>query len=83
MASSDYPVLSFHFEDGNIQKGNLEDLQFKSLTVRLLSPSSSPLMTWTFEHAFPIKWTVGNFNAQESAVAIDTVEFAYQKFTTS
>jgi len=66
-----------------IKGGNLENLDCRAVTVRLLGPQSNPLMTWTFEHAFPVKWAIGNFNAQESAVAIDTLEIAYREFKVS
>lgn len=59
------------------------NLEVKNITVRLLSEKNSPLMTWTFEKAYPVKWSISGFNAQQNALAIETIEFAYQKFTMS
>jgi len=62
----------------------LENFEFapKDLTVQLLNEEHEPLMTWNVVHAFPVKWAVDDFNAQESKLVIETLEFSYQYFKT-
>ncbi|WP_375582475.1 phage tail protein [Cyclobacterium xiamenense] len=52
----------------------------KDLTVRLLNESHEPLRTWNVVHAFPVKWVIGDFHAEESKLVIETLEFSYQYF---
>jgi len=61
----------------------IENFQFKpiDLTVILLNEKHEPLMTWNVVHAYPVKWNVADFNAEESKVAVETIELAYNYFT--
>lgn len=38
-----------------------------------------PIKTWSFANGLPVKWTGPAFNAQESAVAIESLEIAHEK----
>jgi phage tail-like protein len=38
-------------------------------------------MTWNFYGAIPVKWSVSSFNAMESKIAIETIEFKYNRMT--
>ncbi|GAB4107765.1 phage tail protein [Echinicola sediminis] len=62
----------------------IEDFEFKpiDLTVKLLNEEHEPLMTWNVVHAYPVKWTVEDFNAQESKMAIESIELSYNYFKT-
>ncbi|MFO7826884.1 MAG: phage tail protein [Cyclobacterium sp.] len=62
----------------------LENFEFspKDLTVQLLNEEHEPLITWNVVHAFPVKWSVDDFNAQESKLVIESLEFSYQYFKT-
>ncbi|EAZ83088.1 phage tail protein [Algoriphagus machipongonensis] len=62
----------------------IEDFEFKpiDLTVKLLNEEHQPLMTWNVVHAYPVKWSVEDFNAQESKMAIESVELSYNYFKT-
>lgn len=62
----------------------IEDFDFKpiDLTVKLLNEEHQPLMTWNVVHAYPVKWSVEDFNAQESKMAIESVELSYNYFKT-
>jgi phage tail-like protein len=37
-------------------------------------------MTWNVVHAYPIKWSVSEFNAEKSQLAIESIELAYNYF---
>ncbi|WP_162339769.1 phage tail protein [Cyclobacterium salsum] len=60
----------------------MEGFEFapKDLTVRLLNEKHEPLRTWNVVHAFPVKWAMDDFNAQESKLVIETLEFSYHYF---
>lgn len=51
------------------------------VSVILLNESGNPLRTWSVAHAIPKKWTVSDLNANESAIAIETMELSYRYFT--
>ncbi|MCD2449915.1 phage tail protein [Methylicorpusculum oleiharenae] len=52
-----------------------------SVNVILMNEKSEPLRTWKVAHAIPKKWQVSDFNANESAVVIETMELTYRYFT--
>ncbi len=68
----------------------LEDFKFKpiDLTVSLLvkdgkeegKSTSKPLQTWNISHAYPVKWNVGDFNAEENKLVIETLELSFNYF---
>lgn len=53
----------------------------KTLQVALLSPDAQPMITWTFENAWPVKWEVGAFGATKNDVLTETLEIAYTTVT--
>ena len=60
----------------------IESFQFEpvDLTVKLLNENHEPLITWNVVHAYPVKWSVADLNAEESKIAIETIELAYNYF---
>lgn len=62
----------------------------KNLVVKLMTvevneetkeSTINPLYVWNINGAYPIKWNVDAFNAEESKVVVETVELAYNFFT--
>lgn len=51
------------------------------LNIMLLNPSDSIVMNWNVKNAWPKKWTISDFNAEENQVVIETMEFHYHYFT--
>ena len=51
------------------------------LTVSLLNEEHEPLKTWKLKHAWPVKWDVGDFNAEENKLVVETIELTYQYYT--
>ncbi|WP_187428039.1 hypothetical protein ROLI_001550 [Roseobacter fucihabitans] len=49
----------------------------KDMVVSLLSESRAPVATWSIGNAYPIKWSVGGFDAMKNELAIETIEFSY------
>lgn len=65
----------------SLQGGHSRRIKTKTVQVSLLDEKTgNPLMTWSFNRAFPIKWKVSDMNAEESAISIETVEFAFQDY---
>lgn len=63
-------------------KSAVEDLDITpaDITVSLLDETQAALVNWSFVKAWPVKWSLANFNAQNNALAIETIELAYQYF---
>ncbi len=61
----------------------LQHRQFKpvDLQISLLNEEHEALRLWTVSRAWPKKWTVSDFNAQENALVIESLELCYQYFT--
>ncbi|CAL2090257.1 phage tail protein [Tenacibaculum sp. 190524A02b] len=74
-------------DSGIIQwcKKALENFEIKpvDLTISLLNEKQEALQTWKIAHAYPVKWNVADFNAEENKVVIETIELSYNYFTVS
>jgi len=57
------------------------EIQPTDINVSLLNDRHEPVMTWQIKHAWPKKWTVADFNAESSAIVIETLELGYRHFT--
>ncbi len=60
----------------------VEDFEFEpaDVLVTLLNEEHEPLMGWNFVNAWPVKWVVSDFKAQENALVVETIELAYNYF---
>jgi phage tail-like protein len=60
----------------------LEDFEFEpiNLVVNLLNEEHKPLLSWNIVHAYPVKWDVGEFNAEENKLVIESLELSYNYF---
>ena len=56
-------------------------LYFKRPDDRIAAAKSEPLMTWNVVNAWPKKWSVSDFNAEQNSVAIESLELNYSYFT--
>lgn len=50
------------------------------MTIILLNEEHEPLQTWNVVHAWPVKWEVTDLNAEESKIAVESIELAYNYF---
>lgn len=50
-----------------------------NVMVSLLGEQKQPLASWLFINTYPVKWLMADFNAAETAFAIDTLELAYSR----
>ena len=56
------------------------DIVTTSVIVTLLNENHQPLQSYQLFNAYPKKWSISDFNAQESQLAIETLELTYQYF---
>ncbi len=59
------------------------DREFRpiDINVMLMNEKGTALRTWNVANAIPKKWLVSDFNANESAVVIETMELTYRYFS--
>lgn len=60
----------------------IENLIIKPLdvSITLMNEELQPLLTWNVKHAYPIKWLVSDFNAEEGKIVVESIELCYQTF---
>ncbi len=60
----------------------VENFEFKpaDVLVTLLNEEHEPLVGWSFVKAWPVKWVVSDFKAQEGSIVVETIELAYNYF---
>jgi phage tail-like protein len=60
-----------------------ENRQFRvaQINIMLLNEQHQPLKTWNVFNAWPKKWSVSDFNAQENSVVVESLEISYSYFT--
>lgn len=56
------------------------DISPVTVLVTLLNENHEPLQTYQCINAWPQKWSVADFNAQESRIVVETMELVYQYF---
>lgn len=56
------------------------EFQLADVNVTLLNDRHEPIKTWHFVGAWPKKWSVSDFNAQENSLVIETLDLCYKYF---
>jgi len=59
-------------------KGIQGQIKRKTVHIILCDAKGEEVRRWTFEGAYPIKWSGPSLNANENAVAIETLELAHE-----
>ncbi len=72
--------------DSTVQKWCREaiqnhDIQPATVWVTLLNEEHTPLKTYSFNNAWPKKWSISDFNAESSDLIVETLELAYQYYS--
>ena len=52
----------------------------KNVMVNLLNSAGQPCQSWTFNKAYPVKWSASDLKSATGEVFIETIELAYQYF---
>ncbi|MCB0643885.1 MAG: phage tail protein [Phaeodactylibacter sp.] len=76
-----YTILTEWVKNNLLSETNLDEpIETRDLTVSLFNAGGEIVMSWNVYGAYPVKWSVSNFNAQESALSIETLELAFREF---
>ena len=59
---------------------NLNTVERRDITIRLLDESHEPIVTWRVKNAFPVKYTSPILSATENNIAIEILEIAHEGF---
>ena len=57
------------------------DIQPKEMFIKLLNENHEPLITWHVINAYPVKWSVSDFNSSNNTVVVESLQLYYQYFT--
>ncbi|GAA5521924.1 phage tail protein [Aliifodinibius salicampi] len=52
-----------------------------TIDIMLLNEEGDPLVSWNLVHAWPKKWSISDFDAEQNAIAIETLELHYRTFS--
>ncbi|RYY57270.1 MAG: phage tail protein [Chitinophagaceae bacterium] len=52
-----------------------------SVTIILLNEEHKPLMHWRINNVWPISWKIGELNAEQGSVLIETLELNYNRLS--
>lgn len=63
-------------------KNAIENFMFEphDVLINLLNEKGEPLAVWQVINAYPVKWSISDFNAEEGSIVIETIELAYQYY---
>lgn len=63
-------------------KNGVESFTFdpKDITITLLNTEHEPLESWSVVKAYPVKWSISGFNAQQNEIVVETIELVFQYF---
>jgi phage tail-like protein len=53
-------------------------IERKSLDIVLMDSAGTEKRRWTFQNAYPVKWSGPDFKAQASEIAIESLELAHE-----
>jgi phage tail-like protein len=67
----------FDWVRSSLQSGFAEKILPGTILVTLMDSDGNQVMAWSFVNAYPVKWSVSGFNAMESAIVVENIEFAY------
>jgi phage tail-like protein len=54
-----------------------------TVVIKLLNEQHQPLMSWTINNVWPRSWKIGELNAEQGAVLIETLELNYNRLVFS
>ena len=56
-----------------------EVVPVQTVTIKLLNEEHKPLMLWTVNNVWPKSWKIGELNAEQGAVLLETLELNYNR----
>jgi phage tail-like protein len=64
------------FDDENV-------VPLPTVVIKLLNEQHQPLMSWTVNNVWPRSWKIGELNAEQGGVLIETLELNYNRLLLS
>jgi phage tail-like protein len=61
----------------NMMQEGIEFITTGTLYVSLLNAEGSSACQWVLSNAYPIKWTIDQFNSTKNSIAFETIEIIY------
>ena len=60
----------------------IEELDFSpaEITIMLLNSQQLPVATWQVHEAIPVSWSVSGFDANSSAIVVESLDLKYESF---
>ena len=60
----------------------IQEFDFKpvDVSVYLLNEQHEISASWVFMQAYPVKWVISDFKAQDNSIVVETIELCYQFF---
>jgi len=55
-------------------------IQTIDVELDLLNAEGTPLASWIFMEAWPVKWSISEFKSMDNSLAIENLELAYSAF---
>lgn len=62
----------------SVEGGFSTPIKPHNIGVSLLNGMRIPVANWAITNAYPVKWTVGDFDAMKNELAVETIELSYQ-----
>jgi phage tail-like protein len=60
-----------------------EVIPISTVVIKLLNEEHKPLMLWTINNVWPRSWKIGELNAEQGAILIETLELNYNRILLS
>lgn len=61
-----------------IEKDFSQPIKPRDVLVSLCDAEGDPIRSWSVGGAYPVKWSVGGFDAMRNEIAIETIELVYR-----
>lgn len=55
-------------------------IEVRDIIIELRDEKQVVVMSWSVVKAYPVKWSVSGFNAQQNGIVTESLEFAFQSF---
>lgn len=61
---------------------SFDSFQFhpRNVLLTLLDEIAQPLKAWVFQEAYPVKWSLADFDATSNSVLIEEIQLSYHSF---
>jgi phage tail-like protein len=74
--TTDMSLLLWYYE---VLEGKTNDMM-RQVTVTLQNVERTPIFSWTFFNAFPVKWTGPKLEASSNSMALESLEIVHHGF---